>query len=307
MAANENTPIGFIGIGLMGLPLCKRLLAQSLPLIVWNRNREKTLPLTARGAISASSPADVASKAKVLMLCVTDDAAVEQICLGENGIFSAAAQGLIIVDHSSISPKLTRRLNAMANALGITWIDAPVSGGVSGAEAGQLVIMAGGDRLVLDRVSPILRHYAKRITHMGASGGGQVSKLCNQLVVAANSLLIAETVALAEHAGVDASQLAPALAGGFADSLPFQLLVPRMAARTFDPVQWRVATLIKDLQNATQLAQSNELYTPVALAALKQLQHHAQQGHDNSDLSSIILLHDTSPPEGLAAKDEDAT
>lgn len=261
--------------------------------MVWNRSSDKTQPLVTLGATAACSPADVASNTDVLMLCVADDAAVEQICLGENGIFSAASKDLIIVDHSSISPELTRRLHDQASELGITWIDAPVSGGVTGAETGQLVIMTGGNRHALDRVSPILSAYAKRITHMGASGAGQVSKLCNQLVVAANSLLIAETVALAERAGVDASQLAPALAGGFADSLPFQLMVPRMASRNFDPVQWRVATLIKDLQNATQLAKSNELHTPVALAALEQLKQHAQQGHDNSDLSSIILLHDT--------------
>jgi 3-hydroxyisobutyrate dehydrogenase len=219
------------------------------------------------------------------------------VCWGENGIFSRANQGLIIVDHSSISPALTRRLHDQAQRLGMHWIDAPVSGGVVGAENGQLVIMAGGEHHTLEQARPVLTHYAKRISHMGGSGAGQVSKLCNQLIVAANSLLIAETVALAEHAGVDASQLAPALAGGFADSLPFQLLVPRMAARSFEPVQWRVSTLIKDLQNATQLAQANELHTPVALAALKQLQHHALQGHNSSDLSSIILLHNSTTKE----------
>lgn len=292
MTANEKIHVGFIGIGLMGLPLCKRLLAQSFALRVWNRSLGKTKPLVALGATAACSPADVASNTDVLILCVADDAAVEQVCLGENGIFSTTTKDLIIIDHSSISPELTRRLHDQANKLGITWIDAPVSGGVTGAETGQLVIMAGGNQQALDCVKPVLNAYAKRITHMGASGAGQVSKLCNQLVVAANSLLIAETVALAERAGVDASQLAPALAGGFADSLPFQLMVPRMASRNFDPVQWRVATLIKDLQNATQLAKSNQLHTPVALAALEQLKQHAQLGHHNSDLSSIILLHD---------------
>jgi len=214
VTANKDTQLGFIGIGLMGLPLCKRLLAQSLPLMVWNRSSDKTQPLVTLGATAACSPADVASNTDVLMLCVADDAAVEQICLGENGIFSAASKDLIIVDHSSISPELTRRLHDQASELGITWIDAPVSGGVTGAETGQLVIMAGGNRHALDRVSPILSAYAKRITHMGASGAGQVSKLCNQLVVAANSLLIAETLHWLERAGVDASQLAPALAGG---------------------------------------------------------------------------------------------
>ncbi len=292
MTSTGFTGTGFIGIGLMGLPMCKRLLANATDLSVWNRSAHKIEELINLGAKVATSPATLAEQVDILMLCLADDAAVEAVCTGHQGIFRAKASGLIIVDHSSISPQLTRRLNAQAAALGITWIDAPVSGGVTGAETGRLVIMAGGDHDALATVTPVLNQYAQRITHMGSSGAGQVSKLCNQLIVAANSLLIAETVALAEQAGVEAGRLAPALAGGFADSLPFQILVPRMAERTFEPVQWRVATLVKDLANAIALAQSSGVQTPVASTALQRLQQHADNGQQSSDLSSIILLHD---------------
>jgi 3-hydroxyisobutyrate dehydrogenase len=282
---------GFIGIGLMGLPMCQKLLANGINLTVWNRSELKTKPLVAAGAKYCTTPAKLASQVRVLILCLADDAAVESVCFAENGIFSGAKHGLVIVDHSSISPTLTQRLHQQASGLGISWIDAPVSGGVVGAEQGRLVIMAGGDAASLNHVRPLLSSYAQRISHMGASGAGQVSKLCNQLIVAANSLLIAETVALAEKAGVDASRLAPALAGGFADSLPFQILAPRMATQQFEPVQWRVATLLKDLNNAIAHASSLGLDTPVATAAQRQLNQQANNGLANHDLSSIILLY----------------
>jgi 3-hydroxyisobutyrate dehydrogenase len=125
---------------------------------------------------------------------------------------------------------------------------------------------------------------------MGASGTGQATKICNQLIVAANSTLIAEAVALAAQSGVDTALLAPALAGGFADSKPFQILAPRMASHNFEPVQWKVQTLAKDLNNAVQLAQSVDLNIPVASQALNQLQTHQQQGYAEADLATVIHL-----------------
>ena len=160
-----------------------------------------------------------------------------------------------------------------------------------------LVIMAGGDAEHIAAVSPLLAHYSQRITRMGDVGAGQVTKICNQLIVAANSLLIAETVALAEHAGVDAGLLAPALAGGFADSLPFQILTPRMAERRFEPVQWKVQTLLKDLGNAVALGQASASSLPLATAARQLMQQHADAGYASADLSSVILLHGNTPEE----------
>lgn len=284
--------VGFIGIGLMGLPLCQRLLGAGVDLQVWNRDRSKLAPLCQDGARAASSPRELAASVDVLLICVSDSAAVTAILHGPDGVLAGAHAGLTVVDHSSITPDVTRQLAAeLQSRCGAHWIDAPVSGGVTGAGQGRLVIMAGGDAARISAVSPLLGHYSQRITRMGDVGAGQVTKICNQLIVAANSLLIAETVALAERAGVDAGLLAPALAGGFADSLPFQILTPRMAGRRFEPVQWKVQTLLKDLGNAVALGQASASPLPLATAARQLMQQHADTGHASADLSSVILLH----------------
>jgi len=295
--------IGFIGIGLMGLPLCHRLLAAGHALTVWNRSPEKCRPLTDNGATVAASPAALAAASDLLLLCVSDTAAVEAVVFGTDGIAAGAHAGLLVADHSSIAPSATRALAArLREATGARWVDAPVSGGVIGAEQGTLVIMAGGAADDVARIHPVLACYSQRLTRMGDVGAGQVTKVCNQLVVAANSLLIAETVALAERAGVDASLLAPALAGGFADSLPFRILAPRMAERRFEPVQWKVQTLLKDLGNALALARESGGEVPLASQAEALMRRHAADGHAGADLSSVVLLHaaPAAPPGGEA-------
>lgn len=283
--------IGFAGMGLMGQPMCRRLLAAGHPLTVWNRSPAACAALLADGASQAASPAALAASCDVVLLCVSDAAAVRAVTTGEHGLMAGCHDGLLVVDHSSIDPATTRELAALLQSRGARWIDAPVSGGVVGAEQGRLVVMAGGREADIARITPVLQSYALRITRMGEVGAGQVTKICNQLVVAANSLLIAETVALAEQAGVDARLLAPALAGGFADSLPFQILSPRMAERRFEPVQWKVQTLLKDLNNALALARSESLAVPLAAHAAELMQQHAGNGHALADLSSVILLH----------------
>lgn len=280
--------IGFIGIGLMGLPMCRRLLAAGHPLTVWNRSPDKCAPLVAAGAALAASPAALTREADVIMTCLADTAAVEDVFQRADGIAAALAPGKTVVDFSSIAPAATRALAAAAQARGAAWVDAPVSGGVVGAEAGSLVIMAGGEATALEPLRPLLAALAQRVTHMGPSGAGQVTKVCNQLIVAANAVLIAEAVALAEKAGVDASRLAPALAGGFADSRPFQLLAPRMSARTFEPVQWRVRTLLKDLDMARTLAAESGSAVALASHAADLMRRHGDHGFLDQDLSTLI-------------------
>lgn len=286
------TNIGFIGIGLMGLPMCRRLLDAGHPLTVWNRNPEKCAPLASAGARVAGSIAELVQASDVVMLCVSDTAAVEAVVFGAGGIASAGAQAKVLVDFSSIEPGATREFAAsLQAACGMAWVDAPVSGGIGGAEGGRLVIMAGGDEATVESIRPLLAPLSQRLTRMGPVGAGQVTKVCNQMIVAANAMLIAETVALAEKAGVDASLLAPALAGGFADSLPFQILTPRMAARNFEPVQWRVQTLLKDLDTAVKLSRELGAGIPLAAGASQLMRLHADQGHATADLSSVIGLY----------------
>ena len=280
--------IGFAGIGLMGLPMCRRLLAAGHELVVWNRSADKCAALVAAGATQASSPAALAESADIIMLCVSDTAAVEELVRTENGILAGLSAGKIVVDFSSIAPATTRELAASLAQKNAHWVDAPVSGGVVGAEAGSLVIMAGGDAGIIDQLRPVLAALAQRVTHMGPNGAGQVTKICNQLIVAANAVLIAEAVALAEKSGVDAGKLAPALAGGFADSKPFQLLAPRMSARQFEPVQWRVKTLLKDLDMAVALSRQENTAVPLAAHAAELMREHGSSGALEQDLSSLI-------------------
>lgn len=194
----------------------------------------------------------------------------------------------VIVDFSSLSVEATHQLAKQAAQHKVIWIDSPVSGGTAGAEQGTLVIFAGGDPAVIQDLNLLYNILSQRVTRMGDVGTGQATKICNQLIVAANSALIAEAVALAGRAGVDTTLLAPALANGFADSKPFQILTPRMAKQVFEPVQWKVQTLAKDLNNAVLLAQRCNLHIPVAVQALSQLQAHQENGYAQQDLATMI-------------------
>lgn len=276
--------IAFLGMGLMGSRMASRLLAASYEVSVWNRTASACEPLVAKGATQIHHFAELAT-ADTIMLCVSDDSAVEAVA---EKLIDCVVDGQIIIDFSSITPKLTTTLSAKFAAKNVTWLDIPVSGGVQGAEDGSLVMFVGGDADALKTVEPVLSHLSARVTHMGGSGSGQVTKLCNQLIVAANSALIAEAVALADASGVDTTKLAPALTGGFADSKPFQILTPRMAEKTFTPVQWKVATLHKDITNAVEQGEQAGVTMPVASMAKSILSEQTQQ-RGQEDLASIIL------------------
>lgn len=275
--------IAFLGMGLMGSRMASRLLAADFEVAVWNRSPAAYLPLIEQGAsqLNVQHIADY----PVILVCLADDTAVEHVFEQIQPYLQA---GQIIVDFSSLSVNKTLELAKLAAEQQIIWIDSPVSGGTAGAEQGSLVIFAGGDAEVITQLQPLYATLSQRVTRMGDVGTGQATKICNQLIVAANSTLIAEAVALAEHAGVDTRLLAPALANGFADSKPFQILAPRMATAQYQPVQWKVQTLSKDLQNAVSLAQQYQLDIPVAERALQQLKNHQQHGYAEQDLSTII-------------------
>lgn len=275
--------IAFLGMGLMGSRMASRLLSANFQVAVWNRSPAACTELLEQGA-SLLSLKQIA-KYPVILLCLADDTAVEHVFEQMQPYLQA---GQIIVDFSSLSVNKTIELAQLAAQQQISWIDSPVSGGTLGAEQGSLVIFAGGDAEVIQQLQPVYAPLSQRVTRMGDTGTGQATKICNQLIVAANSTLIAEAVALAAQAGVDTRLLAPALANGFADSKPFQILAPRMATAQYQPVQWKVQTLSKDLQNAVSLANQYHLDIPVAQRALEQLKNHQQHGYAEQDLSTII-------------------
>jgi 3-hydroxyisobutyrate dehydrogenase len=282
----HSTKIAFLGMGLMGTRMAKRLLDAGFQVSVWNRTPAACEPLLQAGAHPFSF--DQASTADLIMLCLADDQAVQSVV---QQLLPNLRSGQVIIDFSSLSVATTVQLASQVAAKHVAWIDAPVSGGVMGAETGTLVIFAGGDQQQVQAMQSVLAPLSQRVTYMGNNGTGQATKICNQLIVAASSTLISEAVELARRAGVDTTLLAPALASGFADSKPLQILAPRMATQSFIPVQWKVQTLAKDLNNAVQLAGAHQLNIPVAATALSRLEKHQQDGHSDDDLSSIILLH----------------
>jgi len=278
--------LGFIGIGLIGKPMVLRLLAAGHEVTVWNRSRDKLAPVLEKGAKPAGSPAEVASAAEIVMMCVTDQKAAEEVLFGKDGIVHGSSK--LVIDFSSIAPASAVESSRRLKEKGIHLVDAPVSGGVAGAEKGTLAIMAGGRAEDIERARPIVMHLAQRFTRMGESGAGQATKLCNQVIVGSLIAVIAEAVRLAEASGVDSKMLAEALKGGFADSLPLQIFGARMASRTFDPILGASSIMLKDLDNAAAVAKERSVTMQVAAAAADVYRQHGARGHGDRDIATIV-------------------
>lgn len=259
--------LGYLGLGLMGLPMSRRLLGAGYDVAVWNRSAGKAAPLIEAGARLAGSPREVAATASIIFMCVTDAHAVEEVVFGREGLAAAPGDGKLVVDFSSIHPDAARAIaTRLTPANGMRWIDAPVSGGTKGAEEGTLAVMAGGDAADIERVRPYVLAMARRLTYMGPTGAGQTTKLCNQVIVGCAMAVLAEATRLAANAGIDAGRLPEALAGGFADSIPLQLFVPRMVQGIHSPPLGHIATMLKDLDTVIDVARDTS--SPVPMASL---------------------------------------
>jgi 3-hydroxyisobutyrate dehydrogenase len=259
--------LGYLGLGLMGLPMSLRLLKAGHDVSVWNRSASKAAPPVQAGARPAANPLEVANAASIIFMCVTNAHAVEDVVFGHEGLAAAPGEGKLVVDFSSIHPDAARAVAARLKAAnGMGWIDAPVSGGTKGAEEGTLAVMAGGDAADIERVRPYVLAMARRLTHMGPTGAGQTTKLCNQVIVGCAMAVLAEATRLATNAGIDAGRLPEALAGGFADSIPLQLFVPRMVQGIHSPPMGHIATMLKDLDTVIEVARDTS--SPVPMASL---------------------------------------
>src|SRR5712671_1365040 len=259
--------LGYLGLGMMGFPMSRRLIQAGYDVSVWNRSTAKATALVEAGAKLAPRPCDIAASAGIIFMCLTDAAAVEEVVFGRDGLATVAGSGKLVVDFSSIHPDAARAIAArlkVANGMG--WIDAPVSGGTKGAEEGTLAVMAGGDAADIERVRPYVLAMARRLTHMGPTGAGQTTKLCNQVIVGCAMAVLAEATRLATNAGIDAKRLPEALAGGFADSIPLQLFVPRMVQGLHSPPMGHIATMLKDLDTVIEVARDTS--SPVPMASL---------------------------------------
>jgi len=248
------TKAGFIGLGIMGLPMAANLVKNGVELAAFTRSGVPA-ELTQAGATASDSPAAVAEKADVIFLMVPDTPDVERVLFGENGVANSLRAGQIVVDMSSISPIATREFAAKVRERGADYLDAPVSGGEVGAKAASLTIMVGGAQATFDKVKPLFEMMGKNISLIGEVGAGQVCKVANQVIVAATIEAVGEALLLASKAGVDAEKVRTALMGGFASSRILEVHGERMTKRTFNP-GFRIELHQKDLNLALATAQS---------------------------------------------------
>ena len=273
----------------MGQPMTLRLLEAGFRVNVWNRTPEKLNTVKSAGATAHQSITELVQASDVILLCLADTSVVQSVV--ENDILPHGSADKLLIDLSSIHPEITRQLaDTLQKSCGMRWVDAPVSGGTAGAEKGTLAIMAGGAETDIAIVREVLKPLYKQLTHMGEVGSGQVTKICNQMIVSCNVLVIAEMMALAKQAGVDAEKIPQALAGGFADSKPLQIVGPEMATGTFEPIKWRVKTLLKDLNMAVDVSAKQGNAIPMSGLAAQLMQLHASHGFLEQDPSTLIKL-----------------
>jgi len=291
MAAKPH--LGFIGIGIMGEAMVLRLLERGFAVTVWNLTPDRYARVVPAGARRADSPAAVAAASEIVLICVLDGPAVENCCFGAHGLAGAEGAGKIVVDHSTINPDATRDIAARLRTRSfLRWVDAPVSGGPLAARDGTLTIMAGGDHEDIEAVAPVMSELAAHVTHIGAIGAGQTAKILNQAIVGTGYVLMAEALALAEAAGLDAAKLPNCLAGGHADSNLLRRLYPQMCARDFDPPRAYARQLLKDMKNVKHFAGEVGVDLPLVERAVERVAEFVAGGNEMADPASIALFYE---------------
>lgn len=255
--------LGFIGLGTMGTAMAHNLVAHGHQLAVWNRTIEKARRI--EGATLADSPADLAARSDLVMICVSDTSDVEEVVQGTGGVLSGLQPHSLVIDHSTISPSATRALAKAVQDQGAHWLDAPVSGGPEGASRGTLTIMVGGELEQLDRARPYLEAYSSTITHVGPVGAGQLVKLVNQILVVGNQLASSEALLFAQAAGLDLESTLNAVKGGAAGSWMLSNRGPQMINDDWRP-GFTIDLQQKDLRLI--LAAADELGVPLPGTAL---------------------------------------
>lgn len=261
--------IGFIGLGIMGQPMCLNLLKAGYSITAFNRTAFKLEAVVKKGAKKADTPAQVAKESDIIITIVTDSEDVEQVILGQEGVMYGAKAGSVVIDMSTISPSVTQDIAKQLLKKDIDMLDAPVSGGDVGARAGTLAIMVGGKKEVLERCMPVLNVMGKTVTHVGTHGMGQTVKLCNQILVSVTNMAVCEALMLAEKSGVDPDVMIKATANGAAGSWQLSNLGPKMAERDFAP-GFMIDLQQKDLRLALERVRELSLASP-ALAMVNQL------------------------------------
>jgi 2-hydroxy-3-oxopropionate reductase len=282
--------LGYIGLGLMGKPMAQNLLKAGFPVVVHNRSRQKVEKLVRLGATAADNPAQVAERADIVFTNLPDTPDVLGVVLGENGVLAGAHPGMIFVDNSTIKPAASRQIYQRLAEIGVSSLDAPVSGGDIGAQQGTLSIMVGGDADALEKVMPAFMAIGKTVTHIGGPGTGQVAKACNQIMVAAQMLAMSELLIFAQKAGADPEKVVGAVRGGAAQCWTLDVKPQRLLAGNRAP-GFRASLQSKDLNIVMETAREYGMSLPGAglLAQLyAALCANGGGGLDNSGIIAVI-------------------
>jgi len=284
--------IGFIGLGLMGQAFTKRLVSRGYTVTGFDIAAEKVEQATKHGVIAATSSAHVTSNSDVVLMCVTSTDAVREAVFESGGVVESASADKVLVDHSTTIVESTRSMaDELHERSGMGWVDAPVSGGPPAAEVGTLAIMAGGGDADVARITPLMNDLASTFTHLGGVGAGQVTKMVNQILVLNNYCVLAEALALAEAAGIDASKIPDALASGYAGSNLLKAAFPRMIARDFEPAGY-ARQILKDLDMVHDIAKALNVPTPMSSQAASLFRILVSKGHAEKDGIAVLKLYD---------------
>ncbi|MBD3392639.1 MAG: NAD-binding protein [Chitinivibrionales bacterium] len=287
----ENTTIGFIGTGVMGKSMAGHLLKAGYGLHVYNRTKPRADELVAGGATWQDSPGKVAANADVIITIVGFPNDVEEVYLGDDGILANARKGSIVVDMTTSRPDLAVKIYNEAKAKGIASLDAPVSGGDSGAREARLSIMAGGDKDTFDAMFPLFEIMGKNIVYQGPAGSGQHTKMCNQIAIAAGLVAVCEALVYAKKSGLDQSTVLKSIASGAAGSWSLSNYGPRMIAGSFDP-GFYVKHFIKDMKIASESARAMGMNTPGLDLALSKFEKLAAEGGADLGVHGLYTLFD---------------
>lgn len=283
---NQKKRVAFLGLGLMGLPMARRLARAGYPLKVWNRDTAKAKPLEAEGAVIAASATDVVRDADIVFTMMTNGDVVGSV-LFDGGVAEAMKKGAVLIDTSSIAPSIARDHSAKLAEKGIQHLDAPVSGGVVGADAGTLAIMAGGDADLVGDLADVFAVLG-RVTHVGPSGAGQVCKLANQQIVAVTIGAVAEAMILVQAGGASREAFRNAIRGGFAESRILELHGARMVERNFEP-GGSSNNQLKDLKTVMALANELSLKLPLTQTVTGEFSDFVFEGGGEKDHSGLLL------------------
>jgi 3-hydroxyisobutyrate dehydrogenase-like beta-hydroxyacid dehydrogenase len=258
--------VGFIGLGLIGKPMARNLLKAEFALTVWNRTREKARELVEQGATMAGSPRELAEKSEVVITCVSDPPALEEVLWGPKGALEGLKKSSVLVDSSTVSPALARRIAAACAERMAEFLDAPITGGTWGAEKGELVFMVGGRKEVLEKVQPVLAAMGKKFFHLGGHGAGQTIKLAMNLILALEVDALAEAVALVQGAGLEGERLIEVLQASMARAAVLDVKAPMILEGNYTP-SFPLRLMHKDLGLALELANQLGVSLPATAAA----------------------------------------